>query len=142
MPFTINRLWLARLLIAVVFFFNVQCAVAFITAPQAYAPGFELSGAPGAGMVQGMGILFLMWNVPYAVALWHPLRHKTALLEALAMQTIGVLGESLLLLNLEPGHALLRQSVGRFIIFDAIGLSLLILAVVLTGLLKVSREVV
>jgi len=47
------------------------------------------------------------------------------------MQAIGVLGESLLLLNLEAGHALLRQSVGRFILFDAVGLGLLILAAIL-----------
>ena len=47
------------------------------------------------------------------------------------MQAVGVLGESLLLLNLEPGHALLRQSLGRFILFDAVGLGLLLMAFVL-----------
>ena len=126
-----RRVWLARLLIGIVFFFNVQCAVAFLVSPEVYAPGFELGGAPGEGMLRGMGILFLMWNVPYGVALWHPLRHRVSLLEAVAMQAIGVLGESLLLLNLEAGHVLLRQSVGRFILFDAVGLGLLILAAIL-----------
>lgn len=129
------RLWLSRLLIGIVFFFNVQCAVVFLAAPQLYATGFELAGAPGEGMVRGMGILFLMWNVPYAVALWHPLRHRLSLLEALAMQAIGVLGESLLLLNLEAGHAVLRQSVERFILFDAVGLGLLLGA---AGLIYIS----
>mgnify|MGYP006961825181 FL=1 len=128
---TTQRIWLARVLIGIVFFFNVQCAIAFLVAPEVYAPGFELGGAPGEGMVRGMGILFLMWNVPYGVALWHPLRLRVSLLEALVMQAIGVLGESLLLLNLEAGHTLLRQSVGRFIIFDGVGLGLLILAAML-----------
>lgn len=124
-------LWLARALIGVVFFFNVQCAIVFLLWPHNYAPGFELAGAPGEGMVQGMGVLFLMWNVPYALALWHPARFRVSLAEAALMQAIGVLGESALLLNLPPGHALLRQSVGRFILFDGIGLILLILAAAL-----------
>lgn len=126
----ISRLWLARLLIGIVFFFNVQCAVVFLVAPQVYAPGFELAGASGEGMVRGMGILFLMWNVPYAVALWHPLKHRLSLVEAFLMQAIGVVGESLLLLGLEPGHEILRQSVARFILFDGLGLALLLGAVI------------
>lgn len=126
------RLWLSRLLIAVVLFFNVQCALAFLISPQLYAPGFELSGAAGEGMLRGMGVLFLMWNVPYAVALSHPVRRRVSLVEALAMQAIGLAGESLLLLGLEPGHALLRASVGRFILFDGLGLLLLAGAWLLT----------
>ena len=137
-----SRLWLARLLIGIVFFFNVQCAVAFIVAPQLYAPGFELSGPPGEGMLRGMGILFLMWNVPYAVALWHPLRRKVSLLEAAAMQPIGVLGESLLLLGFPPGHPAIQESVGRCILFDAAGLVLPILAAALIFLSKNRGEAV
>jgi len=128
----ISRLWLSRLLIGVVFFFNVQCAIVFLIAPQLYAPGFELSGAAGEGMVRGMGILFLMWNVPYAVALWHPLKHRFSLIEAVVMQAIGVAGESLILLGLEPGHEVLRQSVERFILFDGLGLALLLGAYFIT----------
>lgn len=127
------RLWLSRLLIAVVLFFNVQCALAFLISPQLYAPGFELSGAAGEGMLRGMGVLFLMWNVPYAVALSHPVRRRVSLVEALAMQAIGLAGESLLLLGLEQGHALLRASVGRFILFDGLGLLLLAGAWLLTA---------
>ncbi len=122
------RLWLARLFIAVVFFFNVQCAVAFLAAPQAYAPGFELAGPAGEGMVRGLGVLFLMWNVPYAVALWHPLRFRISLVEAVAMQIIGVTGETLLLAALPAGHNVLRASVTRFIAFDASGMALLLIA--------------
>lgn len=133
------RLWFARLLIGIVLIFNVQCALAFLISPQLYAPGFELSGAAGEGMVRGMGVLFLMWNVPYAVALSHPLRRRVSLWEALAMQAIGLAGESLLLLSLEPGHALLRASVGRFILFDGAGLLLLILAALITAFIDHGR---
>src|SRR5512137_977255 len=93
-----RRNWAARGLIGLVFFFNVQCALLFLAVPQAYAPSFELSGPVGEGMLRGLGILFLMWNVPYAVALWNPHAHRTSLYEAIAMQAIGVLGETILLL--------------------------------------------
>jgi hypothetical protein len=32
-----------------------------------------------------------MWNVPYAVAFWDPVSHRLSLLEAIAMQAIGLL---------------------------------------------------
>ncbi len=124
-------LWMSRLLIGVVFFFNVECALAFLAAPQAYAPAFELSGEPGIGMVRGMGILFLMWNVPYAFALWHPLRFRVSLLSAVIMQAVGAAGETVLLLTFPPGYALLKASVLRFIIFDTTGLVLLVIAGIL-----------
>lgn len=119
------KTWLARGLIGIVFFFNVECALAFLIAPQSYAPAFELGGAAGEGMVRGMGILFLMWNVPYAVALWNPVSHRRSLLEAVAMQAIGVVGETILLLTFPEGHAAVRDSVMRFILFDGVGLILL-----------------
>jgi hypothetical protein len=75
-----------------------------------------------------MGILFLMWNVPYALAAWHPRRHRTSLLEALIMQAIGLLGETALLLLLPPGHEPLRATAMRFIFFDGFGLLLLLVA--------------
>ncbi len=126
------RVWLSRLLIAAVFIWNVQCALAFLISPAPYAAGFELVGAPGEAMVRGLGVLFLMWNVPYAVALWHPVRFRIALVEALAMQSIGLLGESLILSSLPPAHVLARASVVRFILFDTAGLLLLLAAAWLT----------
>ena len=127
-----RRLWLARFLIGVVFFFNLQCAAVFLWQPEVYAPSFELSGAPGAGMLRGMGLLFVMWNVPYAFALAHPVQRRTSLIEALIMQALGVLGESLILLAFPAGHPVLTASVLRFIIFDASGFMLLLLAFWLT----------
>ena len=130
------RLWLARLLIGYVLLVNLQSAVFFLIRPEAYAPGFELSGAAGAGMVRGMGLLFLMWNVPYAVALSHPLKRRVSLVEALVMQAMGVFGETLLLLGFPPGHPALVDSVGRFILFDGIGLGALVVALLLTVVFK------
>jgi hypothetical protein len=124
-----NRLNISRLLIGVVLFWNIQCAVVFLLWPDRFAPGFELSGVPGEAAVRGMGVLFLMWNVPYAVALWHPLRYRISLYEAAAMQALGLLGESILYFSLPVGFTALRSSISRFILFDALGLIALLLAV-------------
>jgi hypothetical protein len=126
------RLWLSRLLIAYVLFVNVQAAALFLLQPEVYAPGFELSGDAGAGMLRGMGLLFLMWNVPYAVALSHPVQRRISLYEAIVMQAIGLFGETVILFGLPPAHPALVDSVGRFILFDGIGLAALVVALFLT----------
>lgn len=123
-----KRIWLARLLIGWVFFFNLQCSVVFLWSPQLYVSSFELSGPAGEGMLRGLGLLFLMWNVPYAVALWNPARRQVSLYEAVAMQTIGLLGETALLLTFSSGHAAMRDSLSRFILFDGAGLAALLVA--------------
>ena len=120
---------LARILIGMVFLFNMQCAVVFLVTPGSYARAFELPGEIGEAMIRGLGVLFLMWNVPYGVALWDPVRHRLALWEALVMQAIGVIGESIIYMTLSPGHAITRASLSRFIVFDAIGLLALGVAV-------------
>jgi hypothetical protein len=125
------RLWLARALIFSVLAWNLQAALAFLLDPAAFAPGFELAGAPGAAAVRGIAVLFVMWNVPYVVAIWQPLRHKMALVEAVAMQFIGLAGEIFIFATLTAEHALLRTSILRFIAFDASGLVLLMLAFLL-----------
>lgn len=114
--------WIGRVLIGIVLILNVQCALAFLIAPQAYAPNFELSGAAGAGMVRGLGVLFLMWSVPYAAAATNPVRQRFSLYEAIIMQAIGFLGESFILATLSPDHAQIQATLGRFILFDGIGL--------------------
>jgi len=113
---------LARCLIAAVFLVNVQCALAFLLWPGEYAPSFELGGVAGAAMVRGLGVLFLMWNVPYAVALWNPVRHRNFLFVALAMQVIGLVGETLIFASLPTTSEILRASLVRFIVFDGLGL--------------------
>jgi hypothetical protein len=127
-----RKLWLGRALIAVVLFLNLQAAVLFLIHPADYASGFELTGVPGSSMIQGMGLLFIMWNVPYLVALLHPVKHRLSLIEALIMQSIGVIGESSLKCLLPAGHLILSASVNRFILFDAADLVLLLLAWIIT----------
>jgi hypothetical protein len=125
------RIWAARLLIAVVVAWNLECALVFWFNPGIFAPGFELAGIPGAAAVRGFAVLFVMWNIPYLVALWHPQRHRLSLWEALAMQTVGVVGESFILFSLPAGHAILHASLLRFITFDASGVVVLLGAVLL-----------
>lgn len=137
------RIWIARLLIAIVTAWNVQAAFQFIIAPARFVSSYELSGAAGEAAVRGVGVLFLMWNVPYLFALYHPLRFRLAMLLALLMQFTGLLGESYILSTLTIDHATLRASILRFIIFDGTGLVLLLLAWAIihkTGSIKSSRN--
>jgi hypothetical protein len=130
----LKRINLARLFIGVVLLWNVQCALVFLLWPERFTAGFQLYGPAGEAMVQGMGVLFLMWNVPYTVALWNPVRHRISLYEAIAMQAIGLAGEILILFSLPGGYELASTSITRFVIFDAAGL------VFLLGALAVSRS--
>jgi hypothetical protein len=127
-----SRLLLPRVLIFLVLAMNLQCAIAYIFNPLPYVAPFELSGEPGRAAVVGIGILFVMWQVPYVFALINPLRNRRSLLEAVLMQTIGLLGETLLLRSIPAANALLRTSISRFIYFDAGGLLLLLVATAFT----------
>ena len=120
-----SRNWVSRFLIGLVTAWNLQAALTFILWPEQYAPGFELTGVPGAEAVRGTGILFVMWNVPYLVALWHPRKYRLALGLAVVMQFVGLVGESLILFSLPNELALLSASITRFIAFDVSGLLLL-----------------
>lgn len=120
--------WLARLAIVLVVGWNLECAVSFLVHPQYFAPSFELDGIGGEAAVRGVGILFVMWNIPYLVALWHPLRHRLSLGEAWGMQLAGLIGETWLLTTLPGGHLSLRTALQRFVWFDAAGLLALTLA--------------
>jgi hypothetical protein len=122
------RLWFIRILIGMVFISNIQCAVAFLFTPDKYIPSFELSGETGKAMVSALGLLFVMWNVPYFVAILHPQKNHTSLYEAIVMQAIGLTGETLLLVNLHPGHVMLFSTTTRFIAFDGLGLVILVIA--------------
>ena len=122
------RLNLARGLIGLVILWNLGAAFVFLLRPELYTGAYELGGQPGAAALRGIGLLFVMWNVPYVVALWHPVRHRTSLYEALAMQTIGLVGEAVIYFSLPTIHMVLRASILRFIAFDGLGLVLLVIA--------------
>ena len=108
---------------------NLECALVFLLNPGAFAPAFELGGIPGDTAIRGFAVLFVMWNIPYLVALWQPRRNRVSLWEALAMQAVGVIGESLILFSLPAGYPSLYASILRFILFDAAGVVLLSVAV-------------
>lgn len=127
-----DRIWLGRLLVGLVLLLNAQAAAAFLIFPAQYAPGFALSGPVGAGIIRAFGILFVMWTVPYFVAAWHPVRHRTALFEAIAMQAIGLGGETMLLATFPAGYPQVEATILRFIIFDGCGLAALLLAAAVT----------
>jgi len=134
----INRLQISRGFILVVLFLNVQCAFQFLFFPERYVYGFELAGEPGRIAVQGIGILFLMWNIPYLFAAIDPLKHFISLVESVIMQGIGLAGETMLYLSLAVEHQPLKITGMRFIVFDAGGLLALLLALLLVK--RHSRE--
>ncbi len=125
------QVWTARLLISVVMFWNLQAAFLFMLTPDAFVRAFQLEGVPGRAAVVGYGILFLMWQVPYVFALLHPVRFKISLWQALIMQAIGTLGESILLASIPLEYQILRGSILRFILFDAAGMVILLGAILL-----------
>jgi hypothetical protein len=127
-----SRVWAARILIGLVFLFNIQCAVVFLVWPENFVPGFQLSGVAGTGVIRGFGLLFLMWNVPYFFACYHPTRNRVSLIEAVVMQSIGLAGEILILATFPKGYEILAGTISRFIWFDSFGLFALCLALWIT----------
>ena len=126
------RIWVARVLVALVFVINVQCALQFILWPGAYTGAYQVEGASAEVMVRTVGICFLMWNATYPPAIARPDRYRVLFGVVIAQQTIGLIGESLLLASLQPGLEVLAGSIMRFVAFDAAGLVLLVAAFFLT----------
>ncbi len=119
---------MARLLIGVVLLWNVQAAVLFLVFPQEYLSSLMLTGEVGEKVIQSLGILFVMWNVPYFLAILSPEKERLLLLACILMQAIGLIGESILFLDLSPQLQPVKQTVLRFILFDSAGLLLLVIA--------------
>lgn len=136
-----RTIWVARVLIAIVLTWNLEAAISFLVSPAPYLAAFELQGLPGEIAVAGTGLLFLMWQVPYVFAMVNPMKFKVSLIEALVMQSIGLVGESLLLTRITSEHAMLSSSITRFILFDGIGVVLLGGALVLVCLRTTRKEV-
>jgi hypothetical protein len=125
-------------MIGLVILWNLQAAVVFLLWPERYASAFELQGLTGEAVLRGMGVLFVMWNIPYLVALWHPVRNRISLFEALAMQTIGLAGETLIFMTLPANQVPLGALLARFLVFDGMGLLLLLAALWITYRQQVS----
>lgn len=129
---------IARILISLVFVINIQCAIVFIVDPSAYMYGFGLEGAAGRQTVRALGLLFIMWNVPYAFALANPIKHRISLIEAVIMQAIGFFGETCILFIGGPYPLPIESTVKRFILFDGLGLVILLVALWFAGKKKQS----
>ena len=127
-----SALWIPKGLVGLVLVSNLYCAALFLLNPASYAPGFELEGAIGSAYVRSLGLLFLMWNVPYLMAAWHPLKHWLSLVESFIMQGMGLAGETLLLTTIPDSHLAIHSSIYRFILFDGAGFILLLAALVIT----------
>ena len=130
-------LLVSRILIGLVVFSNLQCAIYFLIFPANFAPAYELAGIPGQAAIRGYAILFCMWNIPYIFAIIHPVTYRISLLESNLMQFTGLIGESWLITQIPLQYAILRNSIFRFIFFDGAGLVCLLIALFLTrGLVK------
>jgi len=129
--------WLARAAVGSVWAVNLNAALAFLTQPERYAAGFELSGVAGEAVVQAFGILFLMWNATYPPVILHPRAHPGLFRIVLIQQFIGIAGETWIWLGLPAGHPALRETGLRFIAFD--GLGLLVMALAFAMLLKTAE---
>ncbi len=126
-----SRRWAIRLLVLAVFLSNLSAAIPFLVHPRSFAPSFELEGEVGAVMVRSVGLLFLMWIVPYVPVILSPRRARPCLWVILVQQLLGLGGELWMWWTTE-GHATLRATGARFILFDSAGLALLIGAFVLS----------
>ncbi len=122
----------ARLLILAVFIINITCALQFVLRPEVFTAAYQLTGPGAAAAVQGMGVVFAMWNATYPPVFLKPEKHRTLFCVMIAQQLTGLVGESWILFGLGAGQAVLAASIERFIAFDAGGLAVLLIAFFLT----------
>ncbi|MBN1318039.1 MAG: hypothetical protein JXA42_21330 [Anaerolineales bacterium] len=128
-------LLLSRLAVVSVLVWHLSAAIPFTLHPETFITSFgvEGCGVGGTVMVRGLGVAFLMWQIPYLPVIWHPARQKTCFGCVLGMQVVGLLGELLMLIDLPSGNPALLATGWRFVFFDGTGL--LLLGFAYTGLL-------
>ncbi len=119
---------LARLTVGAVLLSNLSAALPFLFNPRPFVPAFELEGWVGELLVRSIGLLFLMWVIPYLPVLLDPLRYRCCLIVIITQQIIGLAGESWFWKMAPAGHTALQAVGGRFILFDSAGLFLLLIA--------------
>lgn len=129
-------IWLIRLLISVVAFWNFQCAFRFYFSPYGFVSSFDLPVDSGPMVIRSLGLLFAMWTVPYGFAILRPIQWRVCLWAAVIQQALGVIGESWLLTTIPTDLVQTHSSIIRFIWFDAAGLVLLLLALFISMFLQ------
>ncbi len=133
------KLWISRILIGLVLLDNLQAAILFLNKPGTFAAAFDLAGSAAIIAIRSIGILFLMWCVPYFFATLNPVRYRVSLIEACIMQSIGLVGESILYLRLPAGLENTPSSLERFILFDAVGLIMLLVALIFSNQIRSAK---
>ena len=124
--------WGVRGAVLTVLLWNLSAALPFILAPEIYSGAFELSGIVGAVLTRSIGVLFIMWVIPYFPVLRDPERYRVCLVIILVQQLIGFTAETWMALTLPSGHGALLATGKRFFAFDAAGMVLLAGAWLLT----------
>ena len=126
------REWVARVLVGIVFAVNLSCAIPFFLTPGSFVDAYQLAGEGAAAAIAGMGVAFAMWNVTYLPVLFDPGRFRVVFGVVIAQQVVGLAGEIAIWRSLDAAQAVLAASIMRFVIFDAIGLVLLVIGFVLS----------
>lgn len=125
-------IWVVRLFVLIVFGWNILCAIQFIAQPDVYASAYQLEGIPGYAAIRGLGVAFLMWNSTYPFFIINPRKWPILGYVILVQQIIGIIGESFVLASLPvSGFAALSNSIMRFLIFDAAGLLLIVVSLII-----------
>jgi hypothetical protein len=119
--------WIARVMVFIVFFWNVQSALEFIMIPEGSIASYELAGVSGIVALQGIGVAFLMWNATYPVVIFKPIKFMVVYGIVLVQQIIGLIGESYILSTIPLDYYILRGSIIRFIIFDGAGFIMMVI---------------
>lgn len=119
-------IWWSRIVLTLVFAWNVLCAIDFIFTPDNFIGSYELAGISGKIAIQGLGIAFLMWNVTYPMAIMNPVKYIVLYRIILIQQLIGLIGETILLFSLDAEHYILIGSLQRFVLFDSVGFILML----------------
>ena len=88
--------WVVRLCFAFVFVVNVQCALGFALAPEAYMGAYELGRRAGARGHPGHRHRLPHVELHLPSVIWRPERHRALASVVLAQQVVGLVGESLI----------------------------------------------
>jgi hypothetical protein len=134
------RTWIGRLLILIVIAWNIQAAIFLLINSSVIATSIEIPQIAGPSLIRGIGVLFIMWNIPYLFAAAHPVRFRISLVESLLMQFIALAGE-LILLSVSPIIPPALQNIFTiYSRFDAAGMALLLAAAAITWRLPAARR--
>ncbi|MBQ9069302.1 MAG: hypothetical protein IJ131_09665 [Eggerthellaceae bacterium] len=129
MPAVHNTMqWISRALVVLVFASNMYCAISFVVNPASFVDAYQLSGEGARAAIAGIGIAFAMWNVTYIPLIVFPYKYRAVFGIVIAQQLVGLAGEIWIYQGLGLSQAILASSIMRFIVFDAVGLVLLIIA--------------